>query len=841
MAGQAAGVSGGHQEAWGQASDAVPLAHAPVPFPEVHPNPLPPIYPPENFNNFNAIQNLEDNKFLPGVKDHLVPPNANLANVVFTIHEEKIPPPEPHLNDLNFARTADLPVPDQQHQNTQNIPVSPPKSYGYFGDEQTFNSPQQNPFNNHQQTLGNQQQQLSPPQQTTINNQINFQSGKSVDVVPSVPVASYIASVEYPMHFVQSPIIDISVKNNAPANQHQSYFPPPTAESAQFSKEPHAGLLPLQGEATAPEAKAAPSDSVVSASVTGNQDHIPPCMREGYNNNKRDNIPHQYHHDTATANSQKSHAYAQELTGTSFESQKLYRTVPNVNLTLPTNHQPNHNSYRLPEDRFREESIPPPLSFDLTERPFEPTPGPNTETSLWTSPSSPAPSTITWVPESATEDSSIAALITADSQVTTKPSGSKKSKQIQIIVPYSVNKETGKVQFHRDYTQEVEDGRWLASFADSEPATQARKVPPLTTGKDEPFDTPKLKDFHQAQESSIVTAELSPTPWTTVQNPDKDAFAGLQHILTTDIRTLLKSEEDSLDRLRLQKNIDNWTAQEFSSVKAVRDTQDKEGNFGKTRATSTTVSSGTSHRNKLVPSKHIPKEYLTTTPISVSSTHRIDSTPDAPRNRSDKKTTNGWTLFDNLIVPAPTRTTPSSIADRQDPEIITAAPDESTPAPWERLQVSISPITQEKVYVVTPQNKVNEEETTTVVPVTNTTTRAQQSSSKSVNDFIPFRQWKDGPSTSPRPRFSIRPTPGWPKARGLKSTLNPGKYLKKNSSLYKGDALYLICFPSAENPTATSSAKSADSPSPSRPTPRGFAVQTFSGHSKVLYLQIMII
>ena len=90
---------------------------------------------------------------------------------------------------------------------------------------------------------------------------------------------------------------------------------------------------------------------------------------------------------------------------------------------------------------------------------------------------------------------------------------------------------------------------------------QGRKVPP-TPAPRQPHQShqPQQPQQPQAQES-VVVAELSPTPWQGKAPSPTNPFAGLQHILAADLRTLLRNEEDSVDRLRLQKNIDNWTAQ----------------------------------------------------------------------------------------------------------------------------------------------------------------------------------------------------------------------------------------------------------------------------------------
>ena len=178
--------------------------------------------------------------------------------------------------------------------------------------------------------------------------------------------------------------------------------------------------------------------------------------------------------------------------------------------------------------------------------------------------------------------------------------------------------------------------------------------------------------------------------------------------------------------------------QEYSSLKATRDTEGQESNPGEVafNFTSTTAAVGTSSSSasaslhgKLNPSKKIPKEYLTTTPLSASPSTAAPTTakpttakPSSRRKeahheptkrpakihhvrknntRDDRKTKNGWTLVENLVVPGPTTTTTTTTTSSSATPA-PATPDNHRPAhetraPWERLQVSISPLTKEKV------------------------------------------------------------------------------------------------------------------------------------------------
>lgn len=104
-------------------------------------------------------------------------------------------------------------------------------------------------------------------------------------------------------------------------------------------------------------------------------------------------------------------------------------------------------------------------------------------------------------------------------------------------------------------------------------------------------------DFHDSQESQLIESATA-SPNRIQSNSKKNRY--LTKILASNLRELLKKEHikniSSVDLHELQKNIDGWTEQEFS--------------LGPNRASTISLQ---------VQSKHIPSEYLTTSPATKES------------------------------------------------------------------------------------------------------------------------------------------------------------------------------------------------------------------------------
>ncbi|KAK5643453.1 hypothetical protein RI129_007298 [Pyrocoelia pectoralis] len=130
------------------------------------------------------------------------------------------------------------------------------------------------------------------------------------------------------------------------------------------------------------------------------------------------------------------------------------------------------------------------------------------------------------------------------------------------------------------------------------------------------------------------------------------------------------------DIFKLQKNIDGWTEQEFSN----------------------TIASGpklSSTSSKLIPSKKIPSEYLLST-----HPYRLNEniTTKSVEFNDHASTSSTKDIDSNLIITGSSTTEGSTNTN-----IASMVPVLSTLPNWEKLQMSISPLTKEKIYVVTPQ------------------------------------------------------------------------------------------------------------------------------------------
>ncbi|XP_011214022.2 uncharacterized protein LOC105233601 [Bactrocera dorsalis] len=262
-------------------------------------------------------------------------------------------------------------------------------------------------------------------------------------------------------------------------------------------------------------------------------------------------------------------------------------------------------------------------------------------------------------------------------------------------------------------------------------------------------------DIHEQQESKLVTAKLA----TETPPPElpRRTTKYVTKILASNLRDLLRREHEirqqktnssSFDLSKLQKNIDDWTEQEYTSLSHRPSTPTIRGR-----------------------SKHIPTEYLTTTtpasrrpkttislfeppselPASVNDLQSLLLERGSKRfelNQIDDDVDNH--LLDTLESETATVSSTTSQTTTQQPPNSNghAAPnfmhlssESHQPEPaelWRKAKVTISPQTHEKVYVVTPQPRFFPQRTLTT---TSTSTEVPLSFRKS-------------------PRFIVRPTPG---------------------------------------------------------------------------------
>lgn len=258
-------------------------------------------------------------------------------------------------------------------------------------------------------------------------------------------------------------------------------------------------------------------------------------------------------------------------------------------------------------------------------------------------------------------------------------------KKIQIIIPYTT---ASKQEFDQNAL-----GSGLHLVNHSKEPERYSTWPPIVVNEppqNQPRKVPQTQDF----------AQFKAENW---NNQGSEANQ-VQHILAANIRDLLSKEmEAPKQNIRLQKNIDNWTALEYSNHKIVG--KKNPGDLI-SHAQAVTSIPGTSISHLLLPSKKIPEGYFTTaltpkfdepttTPYPAVS---IDSQPFTTVSRYSSV---AWSGATNTARYNRQTTTPL-------PEEENEIPEETTPGlQWSALKVSIAPGTKEKVYVVTPVSNTN--------------------------------------------------------------------------------------------------------------------------------------
>lgn len=317
-----------------------------------------------------------------------------------------------------------------------------------------------------------------------------------------------------------------------------------------------------------------------------------------------------------------------------------------------------------------------------------------------------------------------------------KPAPStKRPKQIQIIIPYTTfNKPSpfkiqeeqdlityrpirGHYVTHPSRTTGLSDVKNLNVVEEVKPANVEEKKKLKVEENFNGHGYHNDQEYHDhAQESKIVESKVTIEP--------TRATKYLTKILANNIRDLLRKEKTPkpprVDLIRLQKNIDDWTEQSF-------------------KGKASTLSQ-TGH------TKSIPKSFLTTTMKATRFT-KIPTTTLSPRTTFDPALMEETKRqYDNILYKNDDDILYVKRHDRfldRDNELVLLnnnltfntvhegvkvfAP-KTTLTPkelWKRLHLTVSPLTNEKIYVVTPQPR-------------------QTTEAEKVSTF--------------RPRFSVRPT-----------------------------------------------------------------------------------
>jgi hypothetical protein len=410
----------------------------------------------------------------------------------------------------------------------------------------------------------------------------------------------------------------------------------------------------------------------------------------------------------------------------------------------------------------------------------------------------------------------------------------KKTKQIQIIVPYTSSKELMQFKFQDTSKPIFDTTGWLPITGSEDVKQQGRKAPSLQVNCSDERSWQQCKnttalpwqeqnDYHQHQESRTVeaTAPVLQTDKEITRSYPYKNNSEIQHMFAANIRDVLRGEEDInvpdyITLQRLQKNIDEWTALEYSKWKDLDRFNTTKNLDGGSKSTTAPTSSVNLFQRLFVPSKKIPEEYLTTTPslfddvtstenfvataipsfkksrsstttsttapysgsytrtVPLASSDERDYTPkinhDLPLNHQRKGDNRKWKIIEsNYIIPeALAVTTKGTTADTMPQTTATPLSEEVTNTDlttWDQIPLSISPVTNEKVYVVTPMtNWIPDSTTPTPYQTSPYSTKTR---STSINDVFPFRNGPpsvqklvaSAPFSFKSPRFIIRPTP----------------------------------------------------------------------------------
>lgn len=365
----------------------------------------------------------------------------------------------------------------------------------------------------------------------------------------------------------------------------------------------------------------------------------------------------------------------------------------------------------------------------------DPTPTPTFKTtSIYTTTSTSPPTSPTTVAFLSKLSSGLFAGITPPKEPPKPAPSTKKPKQIQIVIPYTT--------FHKPSPFKVQEEQEILTYRPirGHYVTHPTKKPERNDIKSLKIDDSQFNGhgYHNdqeypdhAQESKIVESKVTIEPARTTKY--------LTKILANNIRDLLKNEKTpkppKIDLIKLQKNIDGWTEQSFlgkaSTIALMGHTKAIPRSFLSTTMRATTVMK------------------LPTTTLSPRTTFDPDLMEETKRQYSNilykrddnllyVKRHDRFLDRDNEHVLINNNLTYNSLHDG----VKVFAP-KTTLTPkelWKRLHLTVSPLTNEKIYVVTPQ---------------------------------PANEVEDAVSTF-RPRFAVRPTVG----SELKNSSNSCEVLK---------------------------------------------------------------
>lgn len=465
------------------------------------------------------------------------------------------------------------------------------------------------------------------------------QSVTNVHIQKSIPLSEYTHSVDYPTTYIQSPIIEIDAPTIS--NQTKGYRNIPNSYVVDESRD-------ISSQA---------SESVSTKSIS----------------------------DASF-----------ESTGVDFGNDLYDSSVP-LDLKqasdVPTNHKPNFSDLRGMNDedldKYRTENnlqnIDSPLLYLKPSAPHKnhgnfilavSSPMPEKDYEIYDdSPTTAAPLTPTLTSNWDNNQD--------DYQEEINPSlqeNKYKPKIVQIIVPYTTGNE--EPESSNDYAEMARD--WPSTPKDE---FQARKVP-SNTDRPHTYTTTEI----YATEPTTATEESLRIS----QTDDPDIY---QFHLTGTVKHLYDVKEPPFDIIKLQHTIDDWTEQEYSKQYKLPQ---------KTRSSEIYA--------KKIPDNYfntlMPVNYITTTSNYDNEFYDHEGSSSIQHTVTDDINNKTNTRKEYNVIERPKNSHISSKTDQSDEaiqklHIYTAASSfrststTTTPAPWGKIQTSISPLTNEKVYVVT--------------------------------------------------------------------------------------------------------------------------------------------
>ncbi|KAL3265369.1 hypothetical protein HHI36_009576 [Cryptolaemus montrouzieri] len=469
----------------------------------------------------------------------------------------------------------------------------------------------------------------------------NRQKLESVQILPSVPVADYISSIEHPINVIQSPLVDLSIRNESQqvliSNQQSTYhsdFPSTRPNVIQ------SGLF-------------------VNPAINTEKLNTNPIVVD----------------DTHTAASSVNNTYKKNDESDSIINSLVSETLPlgRENINEDLTNTPSRISHADIEQSLNKNAT---RNFEFTQPPMDY----SQWTPTWSGISmeiSPPPLQSTWLTASGTTESP-----------------PKKTKHVQIIVPYYNFNKTTQITNNFGTSQNNKFSIPFKSNYDADAYTTLLPVykPPVST--EQSLWSQFLNDLSLSQSERVTATAFQPPTTTKVYN--------IQDLLGHKMENHVEHKLP-FDVLSFQKNIDEWTQQAYAKTTAK-------------------LSSRQGVLQALNPSKKIPDEYLTTVPYDYTTTKPLGNylvdheTAGSLRNEKFEDD-----IGNNLILEDVTSTTEETSTfistTEQNPLENKTKPSpsitEDRKSLWNVAQVTVSPVTKEKVYIVTPASVI----TTTFSPI----------------------------------------------------------------------------------------------------------------------------